>query len=139
MVDALHSLLQDVSINCDCELSFECLIADACRAKELLFIFYNPWKPLILPEPEEIMNKIRASVIWVNDFNAHNPQQGSQGNNLNGHVIEELIDQCNYVIMNDSRGTIFKVSTFQYLAQIYRKIHNLMRELKDLMVCITLL
>lgn len=69
------------------------------EGKRTLVHFYNPCKPLILPQPEEIMNKIRPSVVWVNILMLLTL---SQGKDLNSYAVDEFIDNCNLIIMNDS-------------------------------------
>lgn len=38
---------------------------------------YNPCKQLVIFEFDEIMEHVRGPVIWVGDFNAHNPVWGT--------------------------------------------------------------
>ena len=74
---------------------------------------YNACKPLGLAELEELLNKISSPLIWVGDFNAHNPLWGSQVRDGNGAVVEELLDNCRLVVMNDSRPTQFDINTLK--------------------------
>lgn len=40
--------------------------------------FYNPCKPLVLEEFEEILSKTGSPAIWVGDLNPHSPLWRSQ-------------------------------------------------------------
>ena len=66
-----------------------------------------------MAELEELLNKISSPLIWVGDFNAHNPLWGSQVRDGNGAVVEELLDNCRLVVMNDSRPTRFDINTLK--------------------------
>lgn len=91
-------------------MPFEGLIVDVWsqKGKLSLISFYNPCKPLVLAEFEELLN-ITPPVVWVGDFNAHNPLWGSQVRDENGVVVEELLDNCRLVIMNHWRPTRFDI------------------------------
>ena len=52
-------------------------------------------------------------VIWVGDFNAHNPLWGSQERDANGSVIQDLLDNNNLVIMNDTSPTQFETNSLK--------------------------
>lgn len=55
------------------------------------------------------MNKVRSPVIWVGDVIAHNPKRRSQVSDRNGTAIEELLDSCNLVVINDGNPTRYKI------------------------------
>lgn len=76
-----------------------------------LINFYNPCKPLILSEIEGIINKVTSPIIWVGNFNAHNPLWGSQQRDANGAVLEEFLDSCNLVTVNDNRPTRVEIKS----------------------------
>lgn len=98
---------------CECNVSLENLITEVWTTEGKLVIVncYNPCKPLVLLELEEMMSKTGSSAIWVGDFNAHSPLWGSQDMDSNGKVIEELLDRGNLIILNDNSPTRFDVNT----------------------------
>ena len=73
--------------------------------------FYNPCKQLNVDELEKISDGAGGPVIWVGDFNAHNPLWGSKDRDKNGEVVEELMDRRGMVCMNDGGGTRFDIRT----------------------------
>lgn len=78
------------------------------RGQITLINFYNPGN-MMLSDLDEIMNKVRSPVIWVGDFNAHNPIWGSESKDSNGVVVEEFLDKYNMVLLNDGRPTRFNI------------------------------
>ncbi|MGL5710891.1 MAG: hypothetical protein ACRCW9_08660 [Cetobacterium sp.] len=44
-------------------------------------------------------------IKWCGDFNNHNTLWGFKNTDLNGEIIEELIDESGLVSMNDGTGT----------------------------------
>ena len=67
--------------------------------------YYNPCKPLVLSDFDDTMEKVRCPVIWVGDFNAHNPLWGSDHRDSNGVIIEDFLDKYDLVVINDGRPT----------------------------------
>lgn len=57
------------------------------------------------------MEQIRNPVIWVGDFNSHNPLWGSRIKDTNGNTIEEFMDRWRLVYLNDGRPTRFDIRT----------------------------
>lgn len=52
--------------------------------------FYNPCLKLNLDEIEDIMKKVRSTVIWTGDFNAHGDLWGSDKTDANRVVVESF-------------------------------------------------
>ena len=50
-------------------------------------------------------------VIWLGDFNAHNPLWGSRMKDTNGGTMEDFMDKHGLVCMNDGRPTRFEIKT----------------------------
>lgn len=73
--------------------------------------FYNPCLPINLSDMEEVMEQIGEPVIWLGDFNARNPLWGSRVRDDNGSTVEEFMDRCGLVCMNDGRPTRFEIRT----------------------------
>ena len=73
--------------------------------------FYNPCLQLRADELEKVTEEVGTPVIWVGDFNAHNPLWGSRDRDRNGEVIEELMDKQGLVCLNDGRPTRFDIRT----------------------------
>ena len=67
--------------------------------------FYNPCKMLKTEIFDEIMEKVEGPVVWVGDFNAHNPLWGSEGRDRNGAIVEEFLDKYDLVVLNDGGVT----------------------------------
>ena len=60
------------------------------------------------------MGDLRAvgePVLWVGDFNAHNPLWGSRQKDTNGEVVEDFLDQYELVCLNDGRSIRFDIRT----------------------------
>lgn len=72
--------------------SVECVITQIWSAQGKISVvnLYNPCKLLTMEELDGIMEKVESPVIWVGDFNGHNPLWGSKKMDRNGMVIEEL-------------------------------------------------
>uniref|UniRef100_A0A0E9S2Q3 Endonuclease/exonuclease/phosphatase domain-containing protein n=1 Tax=Anguilla anguilla TaxID=7936 RepID=A0A0E9S2Q3_ANGAN len=51
------------------------------------------------------MEHVRCPIIWVGDFNAHNPLWVSDSKDINGIVVEEFLDKYDLVAINDGRPT----------------------------------
>lgn len=65
--------------------------------------YYNPcerWSRDIL---EEIRGENFYRLIWCGDFNGHSSLWGSKKNN--GNIIEDMLDECELVCVNDERAT----------------------------------
>ena len=73
--------------------------------------YYNPCNTINVSELEEVMGQIGNAVIWVGDFNAHNPLWGSRIKDRNGCNVEEFIDRQGLVVLNDGRPTRFDIRT----------------------------
>ena len=71
--------------------------------------YYNPCKPLVLSDFDDTMEKVRCPVIWVGDFNAHNPLWGSDHRDSNGVIIEDFLDKYDLVVINDGRPTTYDI------------------------------
>uniref|UniRef100_A0A3B3BBF5 Reverse transcriptase domain-containing protein n=1 Tax=Oryzias melastigma TaxID=30732 RepID=A0A3B3BBF5_ORYME len=67
--------------------------------------FYNPCARLELQSLMSIEGRGQRRVIWCGDFNAHSTVWGSVHTDTNGRVIEDLMDECELVCLNDGRGT----------------------------------
>ncbi|KAL2092977.1 hypothetical protein ACEWY4_010289 [Coilia grayii] len=71
--------------------------------------FYNPCLKITRELLGEICRQGSSRLILCGDFNAHNTLWGSSRTIDNGRVIEEFMDDCKLVCMNDGRGTRFDV------------------------------
>ncbi len=58
-----------------------------------------------------IQGQDKNKVVWCADFNAHSTVWGGCHTDLNGRVIEELMEDRNLVCMNDGRGTRINIKT----------------------------
>ena len=72
---------------------------------------YNPCMQLKVDELEKVVEEVGTPVIWVGDFNAHNPLWGSKDRDKNGEAVEELMDRRGLVCLNDGRPTRFDIRT----------------------------
>lgn len=80
--------------------------------KELVIVnYYNPCKRLELNKLEEIEGQNSSNVVWCGDFNGHNVLWGSDRTDINGQVIEELLDEKYLVCLNDGSSTRIDVNT----------------------------
>lgn len=73
--------------------------------------FYNPCLQLNINELEEVIGAVGSPVVWVGDFNAHNPLWGSMGRDCNGVIVEEVMDRHGLLCMNDGRPTRLNIGT----------------------------
>lgn len=56
-----------------------------------------------------MQQQIWTPVIWVGGFNAHNLLCGRRMKDNNGNALEEFMDRCELICLNDSRLTRFDV------------------------------
>ncbi len=76
------------------------------RGEEVVIInYYNPCKRLEVDKLLRIQGNNRHKVIWCADFNAHSKIWGGSHTDVNGRVIEDLMDDKELVCINDGRGT----------------------------------
>lgn len=54
--------------------------------------FYNSYVRLNIIDLENIMGQVGATVVWVGDFQTHNPLWGRKMRDSDGNIMEELID-----------------------------------------------
>lgn len=89
------------------EGALECVITQVwCHeGKFNLINCYNPCKPLVQAEFEDILDRVGTPIIWVGDYNAHNPLWGSIEKDSNGTIIEEFLDLANLVVLNTGAPT----------------------------------
>uniref|UniRef100_A0A3B3Q2D7 Reverse transcriptase domain-containing protein n=1 Tax=Paramormyrops kingsleyae TaxID=1676925 RepID=A0A3B3Q2D7_9TELE len=79
--------------------------------KFVIINFYNPCRRLQVNHLEEVEEQGSSNVIWCGDFNAHNTLWGSEKVDINGQVIEELLEEKNLVCLNDGTKTRIEVRT----------------------------
>jgi hypothetical protein len=79
--------------------------------KYVIINFYNPCKRLGFNELEKIEGQDVERVIWCGDFNAHNTLWGGTVVDVNGQVVEELIDARKLVCLNDGGGTRVNINS----------------------------
>ena len=93
--------------------SLECVVVKVWENNKWVNIvnFYNPCLPVSIIDLEEIMEQIGVPVIWLGDFNAHNPLWGSRVKDTNGSTVEDFMDKYGLVCMNDGRPTRFEIKT----------------------------
>ncbi len=82
------------------------------RGEEVVIInYYNPCKRLEVDKLLRIQGNNRHKVIWCADFNAHSKIWGGSHTDVNGRVIEDLMDDKELVCINDGRGTRINITT----------------------------
>lgn len=54
---------------------------------------------------EEIRGENYQRLVWCGDFNGHSTLWGSEKNDFNGNIIEDMLDKCELVCVNDGRAT----------------------------------
>lgn len=89
----------------------ECLVVEIWTSHNSISVinYYNPCQTLVMSDFDEIMEKVRFPVVWVGDFNAHNPIWGSDHRDKNGVIIEEILDKYELVVLNDGRPTRYQI------------------------------
>ena len=87
----------------DTGVEMETIIIEIWRGKRKLAIinFYNPCRKLGIKKLEEMEGKSNGNTVWCGDFNAHNTLWGSEKNDSNGEIVEEMLDGQNLVCVND--------------------------------------
>uniref|UniRef100_A0A3P9LEU6 Reverse transcriptase domain-containing protein n=1 Tax=Oryzias latipes TaxID=8090 RepID=A0A3P9LEU6_ORYLA len=73
--------------------------------------YYNPCKKLDLSLLKSIIHLDNGHVIVCGDFNAHSTLWGGKVTDVNGEVLEDLMDELHLVCLNDGRGTRIDVRT----------------------------
>lgn len=74
------------------------------KEKLTVINYYNPCKA-ITHDLMRSINKGGQREIWCGDFNAHNSLWGSKYTDLNGEVLEEMINDRMLVCLNNGNGT----------------------------------
>lgn len=67
--------------------------------------FYNPCKRMELLPLGNVEGQNRRRVMWCGDFNPHSTLWGGSWTDVNGTVLEELLDEKGLVSLNDGGGT----------------------------------
>lgn len=95
---------------------YECVVTEVWGVKGSLSVvnFYNPCQALDADKLDQIMEQVRPPVVWIGDFNAHNPLWGSKNKDRNGIVVEDMLDKHNLVIINDGRPTRCQVGSGRF-------------------------
>lgn len=81
------------------------------QGKIVIVNYYNPCKRL---EIEKIRSKVGFSsrhVFVYGDFNAHSTVWGARKTDMNGEIMEQIMEEANLVCINDRRGTRIDVHT----------------------------
>ena len=88
----------------------ECLAVEVWSSHNSITVlnYHNTCKPLVLSDFDDIMGKVRRPVIWVGDFNAHNPLWGSDHRDSNG-LIEDFLDKYDVAVINDGKPTKYDI------------------------------
>lgn len=73
--------------------------------------YYNPCKRLDINILNQIQEKVSNHVFWCRDFNAYSSLWGGEKTDINGQIIEQLLEDNNLVCLNDGRGTRIDVHT----------------------------
>ena len=96
----------------DIGVEMESIIIEVWVGKRKLGIinFYNPCRKLDIKKLEEMEGKSNGNTVWCGDFNAHNSLWGSEKNDRNGEIVEELLDGQNLVCVNDGKRTRIDVN-----------------------------
>ncbi len=71
--------------------------------------YYNPCRRLQLNQLEEIEGQDNG--VWCGDFNVHNTLWGSEKVDINGQVIEDLLEEKKLICLNDGTKTRIEVNT----------------------------
>ena len=64
-------------------------------------IYAPPSKCIDISELQHLFSQIQGPVMFLGDFNAHNPLWGSENLTLKGRVIETFITQNDLCLFND--------------------------------------
>lgn len=96
----------------DIKIDIECVAVEIWSTQGRISVinFYNPCIQLDSDKLDQIMEKVRSPVVWVGDFNSHNPLWGSVKRDLNGTVLEDFLDKYRLVMLNDGRPTRFNMT-----------------------------
>lgn len=77
----------------------------AGRGDMVIVNLYNSCKRLEVLALGNVEGQDRRLVMWCGDLNAHSSLWGGSWNDVNGQVLEELLDEKGLVSLNDGRGT----------------------------------
>lgn len=89
----------------------ECIVTeifDGDSGKYTIVNYYNPCKALTNEMLKNIFKRTHRE-IWCGDFNSHNSLWGSNYTDLNGEVMEEMINDRMLVCLNNGAGTRMNV------------------------------
>lgn len=81
------------------------------QGKICIINYYNPCKRL---EVEKIRLRVGINsrhLIVCGDFNAHSTVWGARKTDMNGEIMEQIMEEANLVCINDGRGTRIDVYT----------------------------
>lgn len=79
--------------------------------KELVIVnYYNPCQRLEVRKLDEIEGQDCRNIVWCGDFNGHNTLWGSDRTDVNGQIIEEMLDEKNLVCLNNGECTRIDVN-----------------------------
>lgn len=110
----------------DTNSKLECLVVEIWTSHNPISVinYYNPCQSLVMSDFDEIMEKVRCPVIWVGDFNAHNPMWGSDHRDKNGVIIEEFLDKYELVVLNNGRPTRYQIvrNTCSHIVNCFLKL-----------------
>jgi endonuclease/exonuclease/phosphatase (EEP) superfamily protein YafD len=87
----------------------------------LCSLYLSPSKVVTKTDLENLFTQLPIPFLVVGDFNGHSPRWGSSGSNIQGKIIEDVIDALDLSLLNSGEGT--------FLAQSGEKTHL------DLAIC----
>lgn len=98
----------------DINRDLECVTVEVWTGNKTITVinFYNPCKQLVLSELDKVRECVNTPVIWVGDFNSHNPLWGSNKKDNNGMVVEEFLETYNMAVINDGRPARFDMGKY---------------------------
>lgn len=70
------------------------------RKKIVIVRYYNPCKRMELNKLGKIKGQKGSGIVWCGDFKTHNNLWGSERTDVNGQVIEALLDERTWICLN---------------------------------------
>ena len=77
------------------------------KAHTLCSVYIPPRSNLLKSQLDNLMKQLPSPVIFMGDFNAHNPIWGSSSTNPNGCKIENFVMEHNLVLFNNKFPTYY--------------------------------
>jgi ribonuclease HI len=106
----VRNTLQVNPVPLDTELEAQCIEINHINGKLKILNFYNPGNNISVDQFTTLFRNL-SNVIICGDFNAHHNLWGGNHNDSRGNILEEVLDELDFVMLNDGTGTRYDSHT----------------------------